>query len=298
MSDIDFGQGAVAARRYACMEEIIRLRAGAPRCRTIVRFVYYRMVVAKVVKKDSEYVPQPGKHSVKVGSTLVSEALTWLREHGHVYDEEIVDESRSTMNNVGHASIRDGLIAYLDVIELDPWDGNPPVLAVESRSLRAFFGPLAEEFRIDIVTLGGQASRGYLANDASVHLRKKTPVLYVGDYDKAGGDIERSAEDRLRVLAPRWAGEWDRVAVTDAQFQEYGINQGLAITKTDGRFTRSSGVFQTLEAEGVEQGVLEASVRDDLDARLGTLGVSLDDVKTEEDRQREVARDRLEGWDE
>jgi hypothetical protein len=94
------------------------------------------------------------------------------------------------------------------------------------------------------------------------------------DYDKAGGDIENSALQRLRVLAPDWHGTWERVAVTDEQFQEFGIDQGLMITKVDDRFSPPRA-FDTLEAEGVEQSVLEASVRDVLEERLMRLGTSL-----------------------
>jgi hypothetical protein len=291
-SHIDFGRGDAAVLRQACLEEIIRLRGDEPLCRTVVRFIYYRMVAQRLVPKDAECVPQPGKKSVKLSSDYVSQALTWLREHGFVDDAEIVDESRSTMNNVGFPNVRDGLIAYLNVIELDPWDGDPPVLVVESRSLRSFFGPLAEEFRIDVITLGGQSSRGYLANDAARHLGEDTLVLAVVDYDKAGGDIENSAHDRLRVLAPDWHGEWLRAAVTDDQFQEFGVNQGLMITKADNRF-KPPRSFDTLEAEGVEQSVLEASVRDTLEELLP---VSLEDVIAEEERQQDRARSRLQSW--
>jgi hypothetical protein len=197
------------------------------------------------------------------------------------------------VTNTGWPSVKDGLLAYVGIIELDPWEGDPPVLVVESRSLQSFFGPLAAEYRHNIITLGGQSSRGYyLANDAARHLKKNTTALVVTDYDKPGGDIDRSAENRLRVLVPDWQGEWRRVAVTDAQFQEFGIRQGLAITKPDHRF-RPPKDFQTLEAEGVEQSVLEASVRDVLDR---TLPVSLADLRAEEVRQQEQAIRRLRAW--
>ena len=143
--------------------------------------------------------------------------------------------------------------------------------------------------------MGGQAGRGYLANDAVDHLNKDTPALAVVDYDKAGGDIENSARRRLRVLAPHWHGEWERVAVTDDQFQTYGIDQGLMVTKADDRFSPPR-YFDTLEAEGVEQSALGASVKDVLDARLGELGVSLDDIRAEEERQRREAQRRIGGW--
>jgi hypothetical protein len=251
------------------------------------------MVAQHVVPKDAECVPQPGKKSVKVSSVYVSEALTWLREQGLVDDQEIVDESRSSVTNRGWSSIRDGLCGYLDSIELDPWEDDPPVLVVESRSLQSFFGPLAEKYRIDVITLGGQASRGYLANDVPTHLNEDTMALVVTDYDKAGGDIDRSAEGRLRVLAPHWHGKWSRVAVTDEQFIEFGVNQGLMISKPDHRF-KPPRWFDTLEAEGVEQSVLEASVRDALDDQLPG---SLHDTVAEEERQRAAARYRLSRWE-
>ena len=314
INEIDFGRGEAANLRRAALEEILKLRqaidpTGQTYCRTIVRFIYYRLVARRVVPKDSECKPKPGINprsgkpykSRKPSSDYVSEALNWLRVEGWVDDSEIVDESRSSMNNVGFASVKDGLLAYLPVIEIDPWDGNPPVLVVESRSLQSFFGLLAAQYRIDIICLGGQASRGYLANDACKKLRKDTLVLAAVDYDKAGGDIENSARKRLKELAPYWlatSDHWRRVAVTDEQFQEYGVRQDLKIIKEDDRFSPPRA-FETLEAEGVEQEVLEASVRDALAELLYTrTGVHnyLDHVRAEEQRQREEAEKRIKKW--
>jgi hypothetical protein len=311
LDEIDFGTGAESVLRRASLEEILRLRResgyvgedGQRRCRTIPRFVYYRMVAQHIVPKDALCVPQEGINprtgkpykSAKKSSDRVSKVLTWLRGEGWVFDDEIVDESRSSVDNTGYRSIKHGLLEQLPYIPLDPWDDDPPVLAVESRSLQSFFSVLARTYRIAVVPLGGQSSRSYLANDVPLRLGKQTLVLYVGDYDKAGGDIENSACDRLRELAPHWNGEWDRVAVTNAQFQ-VGVRDGLTVIKTDDRFSPPRS-FETLEAEGVEQSVLEDSVRNELARLLRLRGtMSLAEMAAEEERQREVARRRIRRW--
>ena len=61
--------------------------------------------------------------------------------------------------------------------------------------------------------MGGRSMLRKVANE--VHLF--APIAYVGDWNKAGSDIERSAERFLRENG--WQGEWQRVAITDAQAQ-------------------------------------------------------------------------------
>jgi hypothetical protein len=47
-------------------------------------------------------------------------------------------------------------------------------------------------------------------------------VLYVGDHDKSGHDIEGSARARLERFGRR-ALKWQRIALTAGQVEEYGL---------------------------------------------------------------------------
>jgi hypothetical protein len=281
--------GDPSSRRYAvrvaAFEEIERLRGAsdAGQARTIVRFIYYRLVASRVIEKDSS------RSSGRQPSQYVSEALTWLRERGYVDWSEIVDETRTVLDHTGWSAVRDALVAQARYARLDPWYGDPPVLVVESKSLAAFFGSVAYTYRVPLIPLGGQSSGSFLANDVAQHLRKTTPVLYVGDYDKAGGDIERSAQDRLLRFAPAWAGEWQRLAVTDEQHARYA---DLVIVKPDHR-SKPPTFYETLEAEAIEQTELTRIVEDALD---NLLPVALDEIEQREAQERADALRRIARW--
>jgi hypothetical protein len=271
--------------REAAHEEVMRLRRDGHRARTTCRFVYYRLVARQVLPKDSQ-AGRGAKPSEKVAS-----ALTWLRQHGPTGDEdetdpfvdwsEIVDGGRTVDDYRGYEDPFDEFESVTEGLRLCPWGGYPPLLVVESRSLAAYFDEVAGTYRVPLVALGGQASGSYLYHQVAPLLGRATEVVYVGDYDKAGGDIEQSAIERLRAFAPRWNPTgWTRVAVTEEQFQEYGVNQGLAIRKQDGR---DGQWYETLEAEALEQDEITTAVTDALDE----LGPDLAGTRAEEREQQE-----------
>jgi hypothetical protein len=264
------------AIRGALLEEVDRL-AGS---RTTGRFLYYRLVASGVIPKDSEV------EAARKPSMNVTRYLTELRESRLVPWAQILDEGRTVSDHRGWATIAEGLDAFLDGVRLDPWDGDSPLLVVESRSLAAFFDPVARRYRIAVAPLGGQSSGAFLHNDLPKFLGRETTVIYVGDWDKAGGDIETSAENRLRAFVPNWIGKWVRVAVTDEQADRY---RGLQITKADRRFNPPRR-FPTLETEALDQFELTAVVVDTLNALVHE---PLADVEAREDQERDDWRRRV-----
>ncbi len=270
--------GFAAARlRRACHEHIVDLRSQQDgRARTIVRSVFYAMVTTQVVPKSRPGARQPAQD--------VSDALGWLRTHGLVGWEEIVDDSRAVIDQRGFATLAEAVDAFLDRARLDPWDGNPPVVVVESRSFASLVSDITYTYRVASVPLGGQSSGGFLANEVAGYLGPKTPVLYLGDWDKAGGDIEDSARTRLWRFAPEWGGPWERLAVTDDQAHELS---DLWITKRDGR---NGQLYDTLEAEALGP-VRLRQILDDILAAM--LQAPLQQIVAEEKQQRERIRRRL-----
>jgi hypothetical protein len=264
--------------RGALLEEVDRLGGS----RTTGRFLYYRLVARGIVPKDAEV------KAARKPSMNVTRYLTELRETGLVSWDQIIDEGRAVSNHQGWPTIAEGLHAFLDGVRLDPWDGDSPLLVVESRSLAAFFDPVADRYRIGVAPLGGQSSGAFLHNDLPMYLGRETTVIYVGDWDKAGGDIETSAEDRLRTFVPRWIGKWMRVAVTDEQADRY---RQLQITKPDRRF-KPPRAFPTLEAEAIDQFELTAAVTEALDDLVHE---PLVEVEAREEQERNDWRRRLGG---
>jgi hypothetical protein len=229
------------------------------------------------------------KHSVnrrRPDQDMVS-ALTQLRESGQIPWSAIVDETRSLDDRTGFASVCEGLDEYLNAVRLDPWDGAPPLILTESRSLAGVLRNLVSEYRVMIGPTNGQAA-GFLHNGVAPRLTDGMRVLYLGDHDLAGGDIEgntRSVLERYATL------KWERLALTQEQEDFYGLTP---ITKTDGRF-KDGGEHEATETEALSQATIVQIVKD----RLEELSPEpLEDVQKRENEQRERLRKYLSSYSE
>ena len=176
------------------------------------------------------------------------DALTNLRESGQIPWDAIVDETRSLDDFTGFKSIAEGVDAYLNGIRLDRWDGAPPLILTESRSLAGVLRALIRDYGARIAPTNGQAA-GFLHNEVTPSLSPGTRVLYLGDYDLAGGDIEDNTRRVLERYHPHLGERWERLALTEAQVNDYGLTP---IIKTDRRF-KSGGAHEAVETEALSQ---------------------------------------------
>jgi hypothetical protein len=234
---------------------------------TSVRFLFYELVARRIVAKSGEH---PDK--------IVSEALTDLRERGHVPWDWIVDETRSVENFTGSATVAEDWLAFLSVSRLDPWHGKPPFILTESRSLAGVLRDIAREYRIYIAPTNGQVG-GFLHTDVAPKLHAGDRVGYLGDFDLAGGDIEANTS---RVLEDILGGklDWTRLALTKSQVDRYELPR---IIKTDKRFKNGGGRHEAVETEALSQTLIVNIVRNWLDELLPQ---RLDRVLVRERRQR------------
>lgn len=105
---------------------------------------------------------------------------------------------------------------------------------------------------------------GFLHTDIAPVLRSRQRILYLGDYDLAGNDIEYNTR---KVLEEELGGQlaWERIALTEAQVLAYNLPR---IVKMDDRFIGDAGVHEAVETEALSQRVITAIVRDALNAEL------------------------------
>jgi hypothetical protein len=127
---------------------------------------------------------------------------------------------------------------------------------------------------------------GFLDTDVAPILHGGRPVLYVGDHDLSGGQIEANTR---RVLEREIGGplDWQRLALTDNQVQTYGL---IPLAKTDRRY-KDGRPHSAVEVEALGQSVVTGIIRDGLDDRLPE---PLADVLVREQAEREEERRRLE----
>jgi hypothetical protein len=217
---------------------------------TSSRFLFYELVQRGQLSKTKTGARRPDQD--------LHDALTDLRESGQVPWDWIVDETRSLENYTGYASVKNGVVASLRHLEIDPWRDNAPMILTESRSLAGALRPVAEEYRCMIAATNGQCG-GFLRTDIVPALSPNNVVLYFGDFDLAGGQIE---DNTRRVLEQeRGPLQWQRVALTREQVTAHNLPQ---ITKHDGRFKNGGGTHQAVETEALKQTVLMNILRDRL----------------------------------
>jgi hypothetical protein len=173
----------------------------------------------------------------------------------------------------------------VDHARINPWDGEPPLLLVESRSLAGVLYSLASDYLCPIAATNGQVG-GFLHTDVVPTLRRNDrAVLYLGDWDLAGQQIE----DNTRLVLEKKTGrsvDWTRIAITQEQIDERNLEP---VWKTDSRYTPPKTHY-AWETEALGQGTIVQLVRDQLDWLLPE---PLEDVLEKEREQQEQVADVL-----
>jgi len=236
---------------------------------TNARFLFYELVQRRQVSKERTGARRPDQ--------IVHDALTDLREDGRVPWRWITDETRSLDDYTGHQTIKQGVLATLPHINLDPWRDRSPMILTESRSLAGVLRRIVIEYCARIASTNGQCG-GFLRTDVAPALRSGDRVLYLGDLDLSGDMIE---ENTRRVLEREIGGvlRWERLALTHKQITEYNLP---VIIKRDRRY-KDGRPHEAVETEAISQRVLIELLRDRLDALLPE---PLDRVLEREERQR------------
>jgi hypothetical protein len=246
---------------------------------TSARFLFYELVQRGIIAKHPSGKRRPDQD--------MSDALIDIRESGEIPWDWIVDETRSLSYFDGYPSIKEGLLDYLSVIHHDPWDGRPPMILTESRSLAGVLRSLCSEYRVRIAATNGQCG-GFLHTVVVPALKPMTQVLYLGDFDLCGNQIEKNT---WRVFE-RKVGEldWERIALTEEQVAQYRLPK---ITKHDRRYN-DGHPHEAVETEALSQNLIVEILRNLLERRLPE---PLADVQERAEEQRARLRTLLENLD-
>ncbi len=169
---------------------------------------------------------------------------------------------------------------------------------VEKQALLPLFAQVTDRRNVDLQVCRGYPSLTFL-HDAAGGLNalnddgygwEDLVVLYFGDYDPSGKDIERYCEERLGDLGA--SPEVRHIAITREQIDEFEIPPAPAKT-TDSRyweFVATEGVAWQVELDAIEpralQGIVRDAVMEHWDEAAGE--------RREEELERR--RDRIRGW--
>jgi hypothetical protein len=178
-------------------------------------------------------------------------------------------------------TVRQWLLDALDQARIDPWNDKPPIIICEPRSLNGVLRRIAREYGVDIASTNGQC-HGFLPTGIAPYLYAGQKVIYLGDYNRAGDDIEANTRKVLgQSVGPL---DWQRLLLTAGQIDQYNPPPKWKVDRRDGR----SG--ETYEAEALGQTTLVGILRDHLERLLPD---PLAAVLVREEQEREQERRRL-----
>ncbi len=251
---------------------------------TSLRHLYYEAVMDATMVDVQK---KTGKKGGRRSDQDLTDAMTDLREAGYVEWAEIEDRTRHLIQNYGWSSITEGIEAYVNVVKLDPFRRGAkilplPILVVESESVAGVAEAMCQRYRVPIIPTRGPAA-GFLRNQVATFLKRRPVVVgYIGDWDKAGGDIEMSSARTLSEVLN--VGSWERLALTEDQVDAYGLPTEFRV---DGRDHKT---YEVCEVEALPQRDLMAGVEAFLNAHLP---FKLATVEKRAETQRKALRKKL-----
>ncbi len=172
---------------------------------------------------------------------------------------------------------------------IDRWDSQPaPLILCESRSLGGVLRDLAATYCCPIASTNGH-SRGFLVTKVAPMLLPDQRILYLGDWDQCGHQIEAATRSTLAEHSGIDERLWERVALTTEQVHDLDLP---VILKPDRRY-KPPRYFDAVETEALGG---QASIVEALRVRLDELMPELlDDVLERQLQQRTEVAEQLRG---
>jgi hypothetical protein len=191
------------------LDAAVRIVQGYPYAITL-RQLHYRLLMT----------PQLGYGTAAKDYSYLSERTAQGRRAGWFPD--LADETRSIERAASWASPAAALQALAEQYRRDRSEGQQHliVLGGEKRTMLAQFRQWYPDLGLPFIALSGNASQTYVDQVAAYVDAdgRKSVLLYVGDLDASGEDIERDWLHRCPV--------WDhveRIAVTEPQIADLGL---------------------------------------------------------------------------
>ena len=196
--------------------------------RLTVRQLYYQLVSRNILENKPE------------SYTKTSKVLSDARLAGKIDWDTIVDRGRrKIMPNEFH-SIPEFIHAAIRSYRKYRWENQPHYVEVwvEKEALAGILEDLTDEYHVLLLPAKGYSSMS-AKHEAAVRIKnqtgmgKKCHILYLGDHDPSGLDMERDIMERLAKFG--CTVKVERVALTLGQVKRYNIPHNPAKVK-DSRF--------------------------------------------------------------
>ena len=230
-----------------------------------LRQIFYRLVSKLVIP-----------NTVTSYKTL-SKILVKARERGEVDDTRIEDRSRQILGigDWGYNDFDSFLAERIQRLKESwqywtrpLWQNQPQnvIIALEKDALSRLFTDVADFFHIHVYPTRGYGSYTYIKLMAlKMNGQKPTAVLYFGDYDPSGQDIQRDLEKRLTAYGAK-NFKVIRIALTKEQITQYNLPprpedaETIAKLLRDPR-TKTYGMDYACELDALEPTTLQHIIR-------------------------------------
>ena len=223
-----------------------------------LRQVYYQLVARDLLENSSR--------SYKRLGNIISDG----RLAGLIDWEMIVDRGRPVIFPSHWDSPADIVRAAADSFRIDKWEEQPShvEVMVEKQALEGILIPVCAELDIRFTANKGYSSQsamyraGQRMGDAVMH-GKDVHVLYLGDHDPSGLDMDRDILDRLSMFSSEVIWSVKRLALTWDQIEEYQPPKNPAkMTDTRARAYVLEFGDSSWELDALEPALLVSLVRD------------------------------------
>lgn len=181
-----------------------------------VRHLYYAATVAKV----------PGITKDDAGYAKVQRLVLGLRRSGEIPYHQVVDGTRWMRKPTSWNSVTEALESTARLYRRNLWTSSSWRVEVwaESESIASTIYPVTHRWDVPLMVTRGQSSEtfAWTAAEAWQQTDAYPAVLYIGDHDPAGLDIEASLAAKLGMFYGNDIG-WHRVGVTWDQVVELDL---------------------------------------------------------------------------
>lgn len=230
---------------------------------TTIRFLFYELEqrgLAQKPKREDQRRNRRRSLGWPPGAQDITDAVTQLRNEGIIPWDWLADMERSVTEWHHAPTVADYLRARLTEATINPWEPElPPLVLTESAGMALALRNVAADYVCPIAGTKGQTA-GFLRT-AIAPLLAANPrrVLYLGDLDRSGLDIENNSRRVLEAGAD-CVLDWTRIGLTPDQAASI-----KPIWKVDGR---DGAGHDAWEVESLGQAAVVALVRSELDRRL------------------------------
>lgn len=228
-----------------------------------VRQVFYQLVSRGTVEKtEAEY------------KGTVCRLLADMRRAGLIPYWWLADSTRWMRKPRTYSSLEDALLRTAECYRRSVWDGLDCYVEIwlEKDALAGVLYEVTSKWDVPLMVTRGYPSLSFLYS-AAQELEaegKPTHLYYFGDLDPSGVDITRAVEEGLREMAPNTDIVFERVAVTPAQVEAWGLPT-RPTKKTDTRAKAFEG--ESVEVDAIPPRRLRALVENCIERHVpsGTL---------------------------